>query len=130
MTTDNISDELRRAVKLFNRWQFQEAGDAFTALAEETDGRDKEFLEGIALLAAGFNRIWHKGGEPNAMVSYLQKGMKILKPYKRGGANIRTDGLQESLMACLEEAARWRRGDEEIFNRDIIPRLEFKSEEA
>ncbi len=128
MTTENISDELRRAVKLFNRWQFQEAGEAFTTLAEDADGRDKTFLEGIAMLATGFNRIWHKGGEPNAMVSYLQKGMEVLAPFTRGGAGIRTDGLQEGLRECLEEAARWRRGDEEIFNRDIIPRLEFKSE--
>lgn len=123
------SEELRRAVKLFNRWQFQEAFDAFTELAAETQGRDKGFLEAIALLSAGFNRIWHKGGEPNAMVSYLQKGMEMINEHPRGGAGIRADGLEEGLKNCLEEAMRWRRGDEEIFNRDIIPRLEFKTEE-
>ena len=127
MTTETISEELRRAVKLFNRWQFQESFDAFTALAAETEGRDKGFLEGIALLSAGFHRIWHKGGEPNAMVSYLHKGMDTLKPFNRGAAGIEADGLQEGLERCLEEAMRWRRGDEIIFNRDIIPRLEFKS---
>jgi hypothetical protein len=127
--TDNISEELRRAVKLFNRWQFQEAFDAFSALTNEFDGRDKAFLEGITLLAAGFNRIWHKGGEPNAMVSYITKGVEVLKEHPRGGAGIQADGLVEALGACLEEAMRWRRGDEEIFNRDIIPRLEFKSGE-
>lgn len=126
--TDNISEELRRAVKLFNRWQFQEAFDAFTSIAAETEGRDKGFLEAIALLAAGFHRIWHKGGEPNAMVSYLNKGIEQLTLYKRGGAGISAEGLQEGLQNCLEEAMRWRRGDEHIFNRDIIPRLEFKSE--
>lgn len=127
--TDNISEELRRAVKLFNRWQFQEAFDAFTSLAGEFEGRDKAFLEGIAMLAAGFNRIWHKGGEPNAMVAYLTKGMNIVAEYPRGGAGIQADGLPEAVQGCLDEAMRWRRGDEEIFNRDIIPRLEFISEE-
>ena len=126
-TTENISEELRRAVKLFNRWQFQESYDAFDTLAGEAEGHDKGFLEGIAMLSAGFHRIWHKGGEPNAMVSYLQKGIEILARYTRGGAGIEADGLQDSLAACLEEAMRWRRGDEVIFNRDIIPRLEFKS---
>ena len=62
------------------------------------------------------------------MVSYLQKGMQILEHYNRGAAGIQAEELQEGLNACLEEAARWRRGDEEIFNRDIIPRLEFKGE--
>lgn len=125
----DTSEELRRAVKLFNRWQFQEAFDAFTALAAEADGRDKGFLEGIAMLSAGFNRIWHKGGEPNAMVSYLQKGIETIAEYPRGGAGIDAEGLVDGLKFCLEEAMRWRRGDEEIFNRDIIPRLEFKSGE-
>ena len=126
--TDNISEELRRAVKLFNRWQFQEAFDAFTEVAAETPGRDKGFLEALAMIAAGFHRIWHKGGEPNAMVSYLNKGIEQLELYKRGGAGISAEGLQEGLAKCLEESMRWRRGDEIIFNRDIIPRLEFISE--
>ena len=128
MTTESISEDLRRAVKLFNRWQFQEAYEAFVALAEEADGRDRAFLDGLSQLSAGFYRIWHKGGEANAMVSYLVKGIEILKPFARGGAlGIEMEGIDARLAECLEEAMQWRRGDEEIFNRDIIPRLEFIS---
>ncbi|MCB9506974.1 MAG: hypothetical protein H6698_06285 [Myxococcales bacterium] len=124
--SDHISEDLRRAVKLFNRWQFQEAFDAFTALAAEAEGRDQVFLEGLANLSAGFHRIWHKGGEPNAMVAYCQRGMEMLAPFGKGSMNIQLDGFEERLKLCLDEAMRWRRGDEEIFNRDIIPRLDFK----
>jgi len=120
-------EDLKKAVKLFNRWQFQEAQDAFHQLAEEAEGRDRVFLEGIALIASGFYRIWHKGGEPNAMVSYLEKGMEVLKPFNGTFAGIKSEGVVPAIEACLEEAARWRRGDSEIFNRDHIPRLEFEA---
>jgi predicted metal-dependent hydrolase len=119
-------EDLRKAVKLFNRWQFQEAHDAFHQLAEEAEGRDRVFLEGIATIASGFYRIWHKGGEPNAMVSYLERGKEVLKSFDGVFAGIKSEGLVASIDACLEEAARWRRGDSEIFNRDHIPRLEFE----
>jgi hypothetical protein len=128
--SDHLAEDLRRALKLFNRWQFQEAFDAFTALSAQADGKDKTFLDGLAYLAAGFHRIWHKGGEPNAMVSYCQRGMDMLLPYGKGHMGVQLDGFEERMKACLEEARRWRRGDEEIFNRDIIPRLDFRGEEV
>ena len=39
--------ELRKAVKLFNRWQFQEAHDAFRQLADGAEGRERTFLEDL-----------------------------------------------------------------------------------
>ncbi|MFT4705518.1 MAG: hypothetical protein ACI81R_003229 [Bradymonadia bacterium] len=125
MASDVISEDLKRAVKLFNRWQFNEAYDAFVALMQETDGREKQFLDALAHLSAAFHRIWHKGGEPNAMVSYLTKGIQMLRPYRRGVLDIDMTGLVQALEGCHDEALRWRRGDEELYNRDIIPRLEF-----
>lgn len=126
MVAEAISEDLKRAVKLFNRWQFQEAHEAFVSLAAEVEGRDKQFLEALANLSAAFYRIWHKGGEANAMVAYLQKGMEQIKPYRRGAMGLVQEGFYEALVACLDEAMTWRRGDEEIYNRDIIPRLEFE----
>lgn len=126
----DLTDGLRRAVKLFNRWQFQEATDAFAALANQYDGREKAFLEGISLVSSGFYRIWHKGGEANAMVSHLQKGLELLAEFPKGALGVETDGFDERVRHCLDEAMKWRRGDEEIFNRDMIPRLEFRPEGA
>lgn len=125
MVNEAIQEDLKRAVKLFNRWQFQEAHEAFQSLADDIDGRDKQFLEAFASLSAGFYRIWHKGGEANAMVTHIEKGIDMLRPYRRGAFGVDMTGLVDALTFCLEEAMRWRRGDEEIFNRDIIPRIEF-----
>ena len=128
MDRDNtvpISDDLKRAVKLFNRWQFQEACDAFGQLAEEGEGRDRQYLEGLSNIASGFYRIWHKGGEPNAMVSHLEKGAKALKKHTKGTLALDLDDFNTALVHCVEEAKNWRRGDTEIFNRDFIPRIEF-----
>lgn len=126
MVSEALAEDLKRAVKLFNRWQFQEAHEAFEALADEVEGRDKQFLEALANLSAAFYRIWHKGGEANAMVTYLQKGMEQIKPYRRGALGLIQEGFYEALQGCLDEAMSWRRGDQEIYNRDIIPRLEFE----
>ena len=120
-----ISDDLKRAVKLFNRWQFQEAADAFGQLAEEGEGKERSYLEGLSNIASGFFRIWHKGGEPNAMVTHLGKGATLLKSHTKGTLSLDLDDFNKALGACVEEAKNWRRGDTEIFNRDFIPRIEF-----
>jgi len=122
--------DLRTAVKLFNRWQFQEACDTFKVLAEEAHGRDRAYLEGIVQVSNAFHRVWHKGGEANAMVSYLQRSIDLLRPFDgAGGAmGIELEGSVQQLEMCLEEAMRWRRGDSDIFNRDLIPRIVFVGE--
>jgi hypothetical protein len=117
------TDELRKAVKLFNRWQFQEAQDAFQQLADASDGTSRQFLAAIGDIAAGFHRIWHKNGEAHAMVEYLQRGIDAMKPFPRGLLGLQADPFLVELEECLAEAKRWRRGDSEIFNRDFIPRL-------
>lgn len=120
-----IQEDLQRAVKLFNRWQFEEAHEAFGKLAQEVEGRERTYLEAIALLASGFWRIWNKGGEPNAMVEYLQRGWDTLRAFERGTMGMDMSEFDEGIPQCLEEAARWRRGDVEMFNRDFIPRIEL-----
>ena len=120
-------DDLRKAIKLFNRWQFQEAADAFATLADEAEGSDRQFLLGLAEISQGFFRIWHKNGEANAMVEYLTKGMEMLKPFPKGALGIQADQMQQLLAGCLQEARRWLRGDSELFNRDFIPRLTYIS---
>jgi hypothetical protein len=120
-------DDVRKAVKLFNRWQFQEAADAFQQLADDAEGSDRQFLLGLVEIAAGFFRIWHKNGEAHAMVEYLTKGMEVLRPFPKGALGIQAEPLLRDLAGCLEEAKRWRRGDSEIFNRDFIPRLTYVS---
>lgn len=116
---------LKRAVKLFNRWQFQESADAFAALAGQAEGRDRTFLEGLSNISSAFFRIWNKGGEPNAMVSYLEKGIEQLRPFARGAMGVATEKIIPDLELCLEEAMRWRRRESEIYNRDLIPRLDY-----
>lgn len=116
-----------KAVKLFNRWQFQESHDMFRHFADQSDGRDRAILEALANVSAAFHRIWQKGGEPNAMVSYLEKGIEQLKVFTRPAAGIQVEGLVDQLQLCLEEAFRWRRREAEIFNRDLIPRVELES---
>jgi hypothetical protein len=114
-----------KTVKLFNRWQFQEAQDMFRQLAEQSEGRDRALLEALGNVSSAFHRIWQKGGEPNAMVSYLEKGIEQLRSFSRPAAGIRVEGLVDQLQLCLEEAFRWRRREAEIFNRDLIPRVEL-----
>lgn len=121
------SEELRRVVKLFNRWQFDEAATALEKLAPQLEGTDRRVVEGLQLLAHGCNRIWHKGGEANAMVNYLQQCAEVMRTVGTNSLGIRTEGMHESVLACLEEALRWRRGEVEIFNRDLLPRVEFVS---
>jgi predicted metal-dependent hydrolase len=117
--------DLRKAVKLFNRWQFQEAHDAFRHLADVGEGRERSFLEGLANLSAAFFRIWHKRGEANTMVTLLQKGIDQLRPFEKPTLGLEIAPILPALEECLNEAMRWRRGDSEIFNRDFIPRLDF-----
>lgn len=121
------TEDLKKAAKLFNRWQFQEAADAITQLADEAEGSERQFLLAIAEIAHGFFRIWHKNGEANAMVDYLTRGMEMLKPFGKGLMGLQTDQMHVELEACLDEAKRWRRGESEIFNRDFIPRLPYVS---
>lgn len=118
-----ISDDLKRAVKLFNRWQFQEAQDSFIQLSEEAVGNERTYLVALSNLAAGFFRIWHNGGEPNAMVNYLEKGFKGLSPLVGIPSGVNMDGFIDSLRFCIKEAHDWRRGDIELFHRDHIPRI-------
>ena len=120
-----ITDELRHAVKLFNRWQFEEATKAFTVLSEAAESPEKDFLASISLLASGFFRIWHNGGEPNAMVDYINRGHDELKTHPHGTMGLDLREFDQGVPACIEEARRWRRGESEIFNRDFIPRIEY-----
>ncbi|TVR03300.1 MAG: hypothetical protein EA398_05290 [Deltaproteobacteria bacterium] len=120
-----VSEDLRKAVKLFNRWQFAEAAEAFEKLLPLHAGTDRALLDVLGLLSTGFNRIWHKGGEPNALVNYLEKGLEQLEPLGTNSWGIDTQALRDSVAQCIEEAMRWRRGDVDVYNRDLIPRLEL-----
>lgn len=117
--------DLKRAVKLFNRWQFEEAVAAFHSLAEAHQGRDREFLEALSVLSGGFHRIWHKGGESSAMVSAVERSRATLAGFGAAHLGLDLRRLDAELAACLAEAILWRRGDTELFNRDVIPRLEL-----
>jgi hypothetical protein len=120
--------DLKRAVKLFNRWQFEEAVVAFHALAEASQGRDRDFLEALSQLSGGFHRIWHKGGESSAMVAMVERSRAILAGFVPGHLGVDLRRLDAELAVCLSEAISWRRGDTELFNRDVIPRLEHLPE--
>jgi hypothetical protein len=118
-------DELVPALKRFNRWQFIEAQTGWTELAEKADGVDRDFLMAMAHVAGSFARIWHKGGEPQAMVSLLTAGVSEIQKFGARHLDLELEPFTKALTACLEEAKRWRRGDTDIFNRDLIPRLDF-----
>ncbi len=122
-------EELLPAAKRFNRWQFIEAQNSFKELADAADGSDTDFLGAIADIAGGFAKIWHKGGEPHAMVSLLQEGTDALKKFVPRFLDIELEEFMPHLERCMFEAKRWRRGDTEIFDRDLIPRLEFSAKQ-
>ena len=115
-------------MKLFNRWQFEEAVVAFHLLAEASQGRDRDFLEALSQLSGGFHRIWHKGGESSAMVAMVERSRAILAGFVPGHLGVDLRRLDGELAVCLSEAISWRRGDTELFNRDVIPRLEHLPE--
>lgn len=117
--------ELIPAAKRFNRWQFIEAQNLFHDLSEHSEGSDQTFLGGLSSIAGGFAKIWHKGGEPHAMVSLITVGIKSLEAFQPKYLEIELDEFVRDLSKCLTEAKRWRRGDTEIFDRDLIPRLQF-----
>lgn len=119
------SSDLSKSVKLFNRWQFQEAADAFAKLAADYDGHERNCFEAISALSQGFFRIWNKGGEPNAMVEHIQAGWDFLRPTPQLIAGLDMSEFHQLVPLCLEESIRWRRGDVELFNRDLIPRIEY-----
>lgn len=121
----STSSDLAKAVKLFNRWQFQEATEAFTKLAAEWEGQERACFEGVSALAQGFFRIWNKGGEPNAMVEHIQLGWDLISANDPHVAGLDLTEFHQLLPLCLEESIRWRRGDVELFNRDLIPRIEY-----
>lgn len=118
-------EELVPATKRFNRWQFIEAHNLFKGLAEAADGPDKHFLGAISSIAGAFAKIWHKGGEPHAMVSQLQEGIDGLKRFIPRYMDFELEEFVAELLHCMNESKRWRRGDTEIFDRDLIPRLKF-----
>jgi hypothetical protein len=120
-------DDLIPAAKRFNRWQFIEAQNSFKELSDQSEGSDAIFLGAIADIAGGFAKIWHKGGEPHAMVSLLTEGANNLEKFTPRYLDIELETFLPALLFCLSEAKRWRRGDTEIFDRDLIPRLEFSS---
>ena len=115
-------------MKLFNRWQFEEAVVAFHTLAEASQGRDRDFLEALSQLSGGFHRIWHKGGESSAMVAMVERSRAILAGFVPGHLGVDLRRLDAELAVCLAEAISWRRGDTELFTRDVIPRLEHLPE--
>lgn len=121
----STASDLSKAVKLFNRWQFQEAAEAFAKLAGDWDSPERACFEGVGQLAQGFFRIWNKGGEPNAMVEHVQMGWDLIRPTPQHLAGLDMTEFHEMVPLCLEEAVRWRRGDVELFNRDLIPRIEY-----
>ena len=123
-------EDLIPAVKRFNRWQFIEAQNFFRELAEQTEGREQEFLTALADISGGFAKIWHKGGEPHAMVSLLTQGLAEVEGFLPRFLYLELDNYVMHIAVCLEEAKRWRRGDQDIFNRDMIPRLEFSKSDS
>lgn len=125
MANNVIHNDLGKAVKLFNRWQFQEAAEAFSKLVHEFDGPERVVFEGIAELSLGFFRIWNKGGEPNAMVEHIQTGWDLIQKADQETGGLDLKEFHDMLPMCLEEAVRWRRGAVELFNRDMIPRIEY-----
>lgn len=127
MPSPNRND-LLPGLKRFNRWQFIEAQSVWKDLSDQSEGTDSEFLIALANIAGGFAKIWHKGGEPHAMVFLLTQGINDLHRFLPRYLNIELETFHRSLLLCLDEAKRWRRGDTEIFNRDLIPRIEFSAE--
>jgi hypothetical protein len=118
-------EEMLPAAKRFNRWQFIEAQNLWFEMSEKSEGSDKQFLSALADISGGFAKIWHKGGEPHAMVSLLTKGIQRAQKFTPRYCNMELDDFLPAVVYCLSEAKRWRRGDTDIFDRDLIPRLEF-----
>ena len=118
------------AAKRFNRWQFIEAQALWREMGEKAEGDDREFLLSLSEIAGGFAKIWHKGGEPHAMVSLLTKGIQRVQPFSPGFLGVELDDFLPAIIHCLKEAKHWRRGDTEIFDRDLIPRIEFTPKPA
>ncbi len=65
----------------------------------------------ISNIAGGFSKIWHKGGEPHAMVSLLTVGINSLQRFLPVYLEYELDDFFKSLGLCLAEAKRWRRGE-------------------
>ena len=63
------------------------------------------------------------------MVSLLQEGTDALKKFVPRFLDIELEEFMPHLERCMFEAKRWRRGDTEIFDRDLIPRLEFSAKQ-
>jgi len=130
MASNIIHNDLGKAVKLFNRWQFKESAEAFSKLVNEFDGAERVCFEAIAELSQGFFRIWkNQGGEPNAMVGYIERGWDLLQKTEPHVGGLDMSEFHELLPECLAESIRWRRGDVELFNRDLIPRIEYVDDE-
>ena len=117
--------ELNPGVKRFNRWQFVEAQNAWRELGVQQEGPPREFLLTLSNVAGGFAKIWHKGGEPHTMVSILNQAVTDLQKFAPRYLDLELESFIAGLTHCLSEAKRWRKGETEIFDRDLIPRVEF-----
>lgn len=91
--------ELWRGAELFNQGAWWEAHEAWEEVWHQAHGQEKQFIQGLILLAAALHKRWHHGSLSGRNYHKAQAKLAEL-PGEYGGVNLLT--LQRDVLHALE----------------------------
>lgn len=90
---------LREGTRLFNRGEWWEAHEAWEQVWMTSSGPERQFVQGLILLAAALHKRWHHGSLSGRNFHKAQAKLAAL-PEVYGGLNLRE--LQQEVARALE----------------------------
>jgi hypothetical protein len=93
-------DGYRRGIQLFNQCHFYDAHEIWEDVWRETNGPEKQFLQGLIQVAVAFHH--HSTGNVVGACSLLERARRNLAAYPGEFKGVAVTALLESLATCRE----------------------------
>ena len=100
---EKFLEALEKGIDLFNQAKFLEAYEVWEERWSEDAGDGTDLLQGLLQIAVGLAKL--KGGNPKGTLKLLDKGIKMLGPYRPEAYDIDIDALVEIAQEYRTKAA-------------------------
>lgn len=114
---------LYKAAELFNRKCYFECHELLEDEWRGSYGQDKQFLQGLIMVAVG---MYHIAAENyKGAINVLEKGLTRLEPFVPEKHGLDLEGLCAASRRVLEKARRGPAGDPVVWAEDDVPLIEM-----
>jgi predicted metal-dependent hydrolase len=118
-----FEEALKKGVELFNRQEFYEAHEAWEAGWIDEVSDDRQLLQGLIQVAAGFYKL--QVGTPIGTVKLLEQGLTKLRRFLEDSHGVDLQTLFPQVEAWLEEARGMVTAGRADYDPKRLPRLGY-----